>query len=504
MLLITFLVLLLVIIINILGRYLNLFDHSHGLGNIVPSHRIEERFGIVLNVLVSIPIILLSVSYFLYKIDNSHPLIPYLLTLSLTFESIAIISGGSGRVEFHFSIFMVVAILGYYQNIKLLLMMTILFAVQHLVGYFYLPEIVFGVSSYSFSMLVLHATFLILTSNAVGWQVHSTKKIEKAMIKEQELQRGLIIEEIVDRLSLTSKQILDVSRSLSENAKQTTDVSSHLSQSIMQIASGSEVQLNAVEDNVEVISDITSGIHAINQTAKAISIQSNQSAQQANEGSLLIVKLLEQMKDINLYVESSFTTVKNLFERSQAIKNFTTVISKIADQTNLLALNAAIEAAHAGEYGKGFSVVANEVRKLAEQSSDSSKQIAELINENLEESTRSIEAMTKVKSSANSGLEIVHHSNTVFRAIFEESKTAATEIQDISSLAGELMTSSEKLSISMIKMASFAEQSANSTQKATVTTDEQYKLTDITYKVSNELNHLTQELDKVMIELPST
>jgi methyl-accepting chemotaxis protein len=208
MLLITGLVILLVFVANILGRIFHLFDHSHGLDHIVPSYQIEENFSFALNILVLIPVLLLCGSYVLYRVNKNSPYIPYLLTLALTFGSISIISGGSGRVEFHFSIFMVVAALGYYQNIKLLSLMTTIFAVHHLLGFFFFPEIVFGVHSYTFLMLILHATFLILTSSAVIWQVYSSKRIENDLLKKQEEQRKRIIEEIVDRLSFTSNQIL--------------------------------------------------------------------------------------------------------------------------------------------------------------------------------------------------------------------------------------------------------------------------------------------------------
>lgn len=123
-------VILIVIIINILGRYFHLFNHSHGGGSIVTTSEIESLFGITLNVLMVLPILTFILSVIFYRKNKNHPYIPYLLTLALTFGSIAIISGGSGRVEFHFSIFMVVAALGYYQEIKLLLMMTVIFAID--------------------------------------------------------------------------------------------------------------------------------------------------------------------------------------------------------------------------------------------------------------------------------------------------------------------------------------------------------------------------------------
>ena len=352
MLLITGLVILLALIVNILGRYFHLFDHSHGLGHVVSAVHIEENFRLALNILVMIPLILLAVSFILYRSNKSHVLIPYLLTSALTFGSIAIISGGSGRVEFHFSIFMVVAALGYYQNIKLITLMTSIFAVQHIIGFVLFPEIVFGVSSYSLLMLILHATFLVLTSSAVSWQVYSSKRIESDLLRERNEQRTLIIEEIVDRISLTSAQIIDVSHSLSEHSKKTADASSQLARSFAQVASGMVTQRSTLDKNSSFITEVTSGIEGINQTALVASDEAHHSAQQANDGKQMIGHLLEQINDINVFVDDSYTKMNSLHNSTQSIESMIDVISSISEQTNLLALNASIEAARAGEYGK--------------------------------------------------------------------------------------------------------------------------------------------------------
>ena len=109
-----------------------------------------------------------------YQKQHDHRLVPLLNTLTLTFASMSIISGGGGTVEFHFSIFMVLAIVAYYENMKLIAIMTVLFALQHILGFFFLTELVFGAASYSFLMLVIHAVFLILTSGATSLQIHSS------------------------------------------------------------------------------------------------------------------------------------------------------------------------------------------------------------------------------------------------------------------------------------------------------------------------------------------
>lgn len=501
MLLITSLVIILVIIVNISGRFYHLFDHGHVMEHSVTSYEIEKSFSLLLNLLLFIPILLVVASFGLYKKKPSHQAIPYLLTLALTFGSIAIISGGGGRVEFHFSIFMVVAALGYYQNIRLLTLMTTIFALQHLLGFFIFPEVVFGVHSYSFFMLIIHAAFLLLTSSAVGWQVVSTKSIEDALMIQQREQRGKIIEEIVTSLSSTSKQLTQLSLLLKNDAQSTFHASSQLSEAISQVASGFETQKHSVEKNVAIISSISSGIQTVSQNAQIATEKANISAEQANKGSKLVLDLSKQITEINQSVEESFHTITTLHNSSQDIEHIIEVISTISDQTNLLALNASIEAARAGEYGKGFSVVANEVRKLAEQSAESSKHIAALVKQNLVEANKSVTAMERVKSNAKSGLALIQDSNRVFNQIFESSNSVATQIGEISTLADKLSLSSETVNSSMVDMASVTEKSVQSTQHAQHTTEKQHQQTEKTMKAVFDLSQVIEELEAVITKL---
>lgn len=439
----------LAIIINLLGRYFHLFDFSHGGMHSLSSSEIEEQYGMLLNVLLGVPIVLFVIGIILYKKVSNHRLLPYIFTLVLTFSSIAIISGGSGRVEFHFSIFMVVAALGFYQEIKLISLMTGVFVVQHLLGFFFIPEIVFGVEEYMISMFLLHAVFLVLTSGAVSWQVYSGRKIKLFYERMQEDQRREIMDDIVGRLAKTSSEILQVSEKLSFNAKKSSDSSSKLASSIEEVAATNVHQLSIIGDNVQVINFVDKGIRTINQTAQSVSMDSHKMAEEAQKGSAQTEFLLSQMEEINKDVDGSYQAIKLLYQRSQDIKGIMEVITNIADQTNLLALNAAIESARAGESGKGFAVVADEIRKLAEQSIISAEHIEEIIKQMLEETNNSVQSISNVKQSTEEGLEVAKSSITLFQGISTSSHEVAVQIQGISSLVEELSDSSKQMNEAM-------------------------------------------------------
>lgn len=156
------LVLLVSVIIHILHRVLYIAEYwGH--------HQVEQR-DFITNIFLLVPVLLFLVSFYLYRNKKDHPLLPLFNTLTITFSSISMIAGGEGMVEYHFSIFMVVAMIGYYEQIRLIVIMTLIFAVQHLVGFFFMSEYVFGANTYPFSMMLMHAMFLLGTSGAIIWQ----------------------------------------------------------------------------------------------------------------------------------------------------------------------------------------------------------------------------------------------------------------------------------------------------------------------------------------------
>ncbi|MGE7603114.1 methyl-accepting chemotaxis protein [Peribacillus sp. NPDC097675] len=494
-------IVLLALVTNILGRKFHLFEHSHGAHQVLSTAYIEDHFGLVLNLLVVIPTLLLAFGLILFKSNRNHSLIPYIVTLVFTFGSIAIISGGGGRVEFHFSIFMVVATIGYYQNLKVLSLMTTLFAVHHLAGFYFFPEIVFGAMSYTYLMLVLHVMFFLLTTGIVTWQVYSSQRMEKQLMELQTAQRKMISEEIAEKVTNTSKQLVSVSETLISQAKFATEASSELATSIAQVATGSETQLKTVEENLQVLSNITDAIGAIDQTAHISVQQAQESVRHAYDGNKLVESLSGQMKGIKDYADQSVATITNFHESSKAIENMTGIIADIADQTNLLALNAAIEAARAGEYGSGFSIVAKEVKQLAERSLEASKHIDDLIKRTVEDARLSVGSMVQVVDSTDTGLEAVHNSSLVFTKIFDSSQMVEEQIKKISSLAKTLMWSSENVNSSMLQMATITKESSKSMQVAAGTTEEEHLLTERTLKVSNDLKILTSDLEQIISKL---
>jgi len=160
---------------------------------------------------------------------------------------------------------------------------------------------------------------------------------------------------------------------------------------------------------------MSAGIQQVATNTNLVAGKSAQAAETAKEGGKSVEKAVNQMTKIEQTVNNSSQVVATLGARSKEIGQIVDTISGIAGQTNLLALNAAIEAARAGEQGRGFAVVADEVRKLAEQSHDAAKRISTLISEIQGDTDKAVVAMSEGTREVKIGTEVVTTAGNAFR-----------------------------------------------------------------------------------------
>lgn len=161
---------------NFLSSYLSL----SGIGSL------SGVLTALTNILLLIPIGLFFIALWLFKSDKMHPQIPIYLTLTLTFTSIAMIAGGKGLVEYHFSIFMVVAIIASFAKIRLILLSLAVFAVHHFAGFFFFPQLLCGTSEYSFLLLMIHVVYLIFTCLATILIIYINRQTENRLTAEKQ------------------------------------------------------------------------------------------------------------------------------------------------------------------------------------------------------------------------------------------------------------------------------------------------------------------------------
>lgn len=253
-------------------------------------------------------------------------------------------------------------------------------------------------------------------------------------------------------------QIASVSGHIDDRAK-------HLTGAMTKVAEGSQMQADSANTMSAAVEEMTASIDQIADNAGEVRRISDNSASLASEGGKIVQQVVDDMAKTNQAVMNTAQSLQQLGEQSDRIHNVVKVIKEIADQTNLLALNAAIEAARAGEQGRGFAVVADEVRKLAEKTGRSTQEIAEMI-EAIRTSTSNAIAemvatveMVKVSSAMaeKAGDSIVQINDGVARAL--------NGVEDISSSIKEQSLASREISVNVEKVAQMSEENSESVKE---------------------------------------
>ena len=211
---------------------------------------------------------------------------------------------------------------------------------------------------------------------------------------------------LVNKVNLNATQVAASAQELTAGAEQTTDATEQVSHAIQEVASSSEKQTSGVEETAKALDEIAHGVTLITDSSIKVSDLSRHTMNQAEIGGKVVSDTVNQMKSISDSVTESNAMIESLNERSKEVSTILNVITAIAEQTNLLSLNAAIEAARAGEHGRGFSVVAEEVRKLAEQSQQSAKEIDVIVQRIQKETENAVQKMAEVNEDVNTGVQI--------------------------------------------------------------------------------------------------
>jgi methyl-accepting chemotaxis protein len=488
------------IVVHFLGRKIELFDSSmiHGHMELISMADLENDYDWCLNLLLTLPICLYIVTHLISLKENRNNLIPLLNTLILTFASISIIAGAGGRVEFHFSIFMVVAILGYYQSIKLMLIMTGIFAAQHLLGYFFIPELVFGVHEYSFQMLLIHALFLIFTSTAISSQIYSQLKVEKEYERIMQETKTKIADEIISRLTFSSSNMLKTANALMNSAGETKTGQTLVNNFVNEVVEKAMVQQTNVKHGEGSIVEISSQIQQIAASATHLSNGSIEASETAFSGKQTVETLLNQMYSLKDAIIASTNHINQLDMNTKQISTIVDTIQAIADQTSLLSLNASIEAARAGEAGKGFAVVANEVKKLSEQSSHYVKEIHKIVSEISGGTVQTVQSIQMVNHGVDASLDSASETEKMFTMISRSSEIVTSQLEEIHQGIKQIVVGTEEVVHAMDMINQLSDQVASSTENVQMISEQQSSRILEIEEVSTALTHMTGDINAIM------
>ncbi|HHY32338.1 MAG TPA: methyl-accepting chemotaxis protein [Firmicutes bacterium] len=304
-------------------------------------------------------------------------------------------------------------------------------------------------------------------------------------------------EESAKAVQQISDTVQQVAAGTQDQSSRTSDVATsvgQVDQAIIQVAKGAESQVKSVHEASTVVSDMKKSLSETMQALETVGESSQRSAESAARGGESVRNVIASMERIASTTRTVAERIGELDKHSQEIGRILEVIDDIAEQTNLLALNAAIEAARAGEHGRGFAVVADEVRKLAERSSSETKAIAELVGRVRQATEKAVSAIDSGLKEVEAGSALSEEAGKALAQISSNAEEGGSLIARLIESARALAEASSRVEKAIDDIVSVAEENTAATEEMAASAEEVKKAVDAIASVSEETAASVEEV----------
>nr|WP_305121010.1 methyl-accepting chemotaxis protein [Saccharibacillus sp. JS10] len=303
---------------------------------------------------------------------------------------------------------------------------------------------------------------------------------------------------IIRKVDESAMTLSASSQQLTASAEQTAVASSHIATSSSVLADGFESQTQTVSNVTQSAQQLVENMGQIRSGSESIAELAGRSEHSANAGLSDVQGVLQQIQDIDNSVENTGSIIQSLEQQIENIDNLVSAIQQVAQQTNLLALNASIEAARAGEAGRGFDVVAQEIRKLAETSAQSASQITETVRAVQGESRKAVLSMSEAAGLVKQGVEGAGRVSDSFTMIQQSISNVSGQINEISRSIASASSQSVEIGQAMQNIGQVTEQGASGLQEVSAASEEQLSTMDEVNGSARHLSQLAEELQQEM------
>ncbi|WPP41189.1 methyl-accepting chemotaxis protein [Paenibacillus hunanensis] len=325
-------------------------------------------------------------------------------------------------------------------------------------------------------------------------QDRSRDELGKLSVAFNDMNRSL--SSLVGSIQDTVSDVVASSEELTASSEQTSRATEQITEAIEQFSGGSDRQNTHISQSAHQLSEVAGFLNQVQQHSGSLLGLSQTSTQMADSGDQLVRRTVSQIEQIDHAVNEAYGVVNGLSHKSSQISDILKTINTIAEQTNLLSLNAAIEAARAGEAGKGFSVVAGEVKKLAEQSHQSAGHIEGLLQDIISEINESISTFDRIHQSVGEGLSGVQQSADQFQQLKSNAHHISSSLQEMNTLISDVSNNADDVAQSVAEVSDIAGKNAGNMHDIAASAEEQLASMEEISSSAQSLSKLAEDLQK--------